>query len=151
MTSFVEENHLLRGGYAKISTDDRGLYFFTEGRRPKVKKYNPRSEVDHLSITTDKEVVFLYNFRSPPPLPNFFFSCKKKKNKIYLSIINSEFCSDFVAQMGRQLSWRSTILVSLISSPTSITFNISTSRVPYQLTSYFFKLMRCLVCYLGMY
>ena len=51
---YVEENHLLRGRYAKISTDDRGLYFFTEGRRPEVKKYNPRSEVDHLSITTDK-------------------------------------------------------------------------------------------------
>ena len=59
---YVEENHLLRGRYAKISTDDRGLYFFTEGRRPEVKKYNPRSEVDHLSISTDKEVVFLYNF-----------------------------------------------------------------------------------------
>ena len=36
--SYVEENHLLRGGYAKISTDDRGFYFFTEGRRPEVKK-----------------------------------------------------------------------------------------------------------------
>ena len=35
----MEENHLLRGRYAKISTDDRGLYFFTEGRRPEVKKY----------------------------------------------------------------------------------------------------------------
>ena len=34
---FVEENHLFRGGYAKISTDDRGIYFFTEGRRPEVK------------------------------------------------------------------------------------------------------------------
>ena len=42
---YVEENHCLRGGYAKISTDDRGLYFFTEGR----------------------------NFRPPPP-PPFFFS-----------------------------------------------------------------------------
>ena len=51
---YVKENHLPGGGYAKISTDDRGLYFFTEGRRPEVKKYNPRSEVDHLSITTDK-------------------------------------------------------------------------------------------------
>ena len=30
--SYVEENHLLRGVYAKISTDDRGIYFFTEGR-----------------------------------------------------------------------------------------------------------------------
>ena len=67
----MEENHLFGGGYAKISTDDRGLYFFTEGRRPEVKKYNPRSEVDHLSISTDKEVVLLYNFDfNPPP----FFS-----------------------------------------------------------------------------
>ena len=63
----MEENHLLRGRYAKISTDDRGLYFFTEGRRPEVKKYNPRSEVDHLSISTDKEVVLLYNFDFIPP------------------------------------------------------------------------------------
>ena len=69
--TYVEENHLLRGRYAKISTDDRGLYFFTEGRRPEVKKYNPRSEVDHLSISTDKEVVLLYNFDFIPPL--FFF------------------------------------------------------------------------------
>ena len=69
--SNVEENHLFRGRYAKISTDDRGLYFFTEGRRPEVKKYNPRSEVDHLSISTDKEVVLLYNFDFIPPL--FFF------------------------------------------------------------------------------
>ena len=30
--SYVEENHLLGGVYAKISTDDRGIYFFTEGR-----------------------------------------------------------------------------------------------------------------------
>ena len=50
---FVEENLIFRRGYAKISTYDLGLYFFTEGR-------------------TDKEVVFLYNFRSPPPFPHFF-------------------------------------------------------------------------------
>ena len=67
----MKENHLPGGGYAKISTDDRGLYFFTEGRRPEVKKYNPRSEVDHLSISTDKEVVLLYNFDFIPP-PSFF-------------------------------------------------------------------------------
>ena len=29
---YVEENYLLGGVYPKISTDDRGLYFFTEGR-----------------------------------------------------------------------------------------------------------------------
>ena len=29
---YVEENHLLGGVYAKISTYDRGIYFFTEGR-----------------------------------------------------------------------------------------------------------------------
>ena len=70
--SYVEENHLLGGVYAKISTDDRGIYFFTEGRRPEVKKYIPRSEVDHLSIYTDEEVVFLHNFDilvPPPCLP----------------------------------------------------------------------------------
>ena len=66
--SYVEENHLLGGVYAKISTDDRGIYFFTEGRRPEVKKYIPRSEVDHLSIYTDEEVVFLHNFDLIPPL-----------------------------------------------------------------------------------
>ena len=48
-----------------------GYIFFTEGRRPEVKKYIPRSEVDHLSIYTDEEVVFLHNFDIlvPPPLP----------------------------------------------------------------------------------
>ena len=72
---YVEENHLLRGVYPKISTDDRGVYFFTEGRRPEVKKYNPRSEVDHLRIYTDKEVVLLYNFdftSTPPPHTHAF-------------------------------------------------------------------------------
>ena len=68
----MEENYLLGGVYPKISTDDRGLYFFTEGRRPKVKKYNPRSEVDHLRIYTDKEVVLLYNFDFMSPPPPFF-------------------------------------------------------------------------------
>ena len=53
----VEENFLRRGRHAKISTDDRGLYFFAKGRGPEVKKYNQRSEVDHLRISTDKEVV----------------------------------------------------------------------------------------------
>ena len=71
--SYVEENHLLGGVYPKISTDDRGLYFFTEGRRPEVKKYNPRSEVDHLRIYTDKEVVLLHNFDFIHPAL-FFFS-----------------------------------------------------------------------------
>ena len=41
--------------------------------RPKVKKYNPRSEVDHLRIYTDKEVVLLYNFDFMSPPPTFFF------------------------------------------------------------------------------
>ena len=69
----MEENHLLRGVYAKISTDDRGIYFFIEGRsvRPEVKKYIPRSEVDHLSKYTDKEVVLLYNF-DLTPYPHIF-------------------------------------------------------------------------------
>ena len=69
--SYVEENHLLGGVYAKISTDDRGLYSFTEGRRPEVKKYIPRSEVYHLGIYTDQEVVFLHKFDIPPPLSFF--------------------------------------------------------------------------------
>ena len=60
---FVEENLIFRRGYAKISTYDLGLYFFTEGR-------------------TDKEVVFLYNFRSPPPSPIFFRFKKRKKQDI---------------------------------------------------------------------
>ena len=29
---YVEDNHLFTAGYAQISTDDRGIYFFTEGR-----------------------------------------------------------------------------------------------------------------------
>ena len=54
---YVEETQLLGGLYAKISTDDRGIYFFTESCRPEVKKYIQRSEVYHLSIYTDEEVV----------------------------------------------------------------------------------------------
>ena len=68
----MEENHLLGGVYTKISTDDRGIYFFTEGRRPEVKKYIPRSEVDHLSIYTDEEVVLLHNFDILPLGSHFF-------------------------------------------------------------------------------
>ena len=36
-----------------------GYIFLPRAVRPEVKKYNPRSEVDHLSIYTDKEVVLL--------------------------------------------------------------------------------------------
>ena len=83
---YVEENHLFGGGYAKISTDDRGLYFFTEGRRPEVKKYNPRSEVYHLCIYTDKEVVFLHNYDYyPPPLPPFFLPRKSPFLKLLIN------------------------------------------------------------------
>ena len=39
-----------------------GYIFLPRAVRPEVKKYNPRSEVDHLRIYTDKEVVLLYNF-----------------------------------------------------------------------------------------
>ena len=49
-----------------------GYIFLPRAVRPEVKKYIPRSEVDHLGITTDKEVVFLYNFRFTPPPPTFF-------------------------------------------------------------------------------
>ena len=45
-----------------------GYIFLPRAVRPEVKKYNPRSEVDHLSIYTDKEVVFLHNFDFIPPL-----------------------------------------------------------------------------------
>ena len=81
---FVEENLIFRRGYAKISTYDLGLYFFTEGR-------------------TDKEVVFLYNFRSPP-LPPFFFVLRKEKNKIYHNIIKSGFRFKMALELGLYLS-----------------------------------------------
>ena len=45
-----------------------GYIFLPRAVRPEVKKYIPRSEVDHLSIYTDKEVVLLYNFDLIPPL-----------------------------------------------------------------------------------
>ena len=51
-----------------------GYIFLPRAVRPEVKKYIPRSEVDHLSITTDKVVVFLYNFRFTPTLTHFIFS-----------------------------------------------------------------------------
>ena len=59
-----------------------GYIFLPRAVRPEVKKYIPRSEVDHLSIYTDKEVVFLYNFDfnlSPPSffLTYFFFPSKE--------------------------------------------------------------------------
>ena len=45
-----------------------GYIFLPRAVRPEGKKYIPRSEVDHLSIYTDKEVVLLYSFDliSPP-------------------------------------------------------------------------------------
>ena len=70
MGKYGRETHLLRGGYAKISTDDRGYIFLPRAVRPEVKKYNPRSEVDHFRIYTDKKVVLLYNFDFIPP-PTF--------------------------------------------------------------------------------
>ena len=48
-----------------------GYIFLQRAEGPRLKKYNPRSEEDHLSISTDKEVVLLYNFDFIPPL--FFF------------------------------------------------------------------------------
>ena len=50
-----------------------GYIFLPRAVRPEVKKYNPRSEVDHLSIYTDKEVVLLYNFDLIPSPPIFFY------------------------------------------------------------------------------
>ena len=59
-----------------------GYIFLPRAVRPEVKKYIPRSEVDHLSITTDKEVVFLYNFRFPPPQSFFFVLRTEQKQDI---------------------------------------------------------------------
>ena len=59
-----------------------GYIFLLRAVRPEVKKYNPRSEVYHLCIYTDKEVVFLHNsdLNTPlPPLPNFFRFANYKK------------------------------------------------------------------------
>ena len=65
-----------------------GYIFLPRAVRPEVKKYIPRSEVDHLGITTDKEVVFLYNFRSPSLPPKVFFRFKNRtKKRIYYRII----------------------------------------------------------------
>ena len=47
---YVEENYLIGGVYAKIYTDNLRIFFVTESRRPEVKKYIPRSEVDILHI-----------------------------------------------------------------------------------------------------
>ena len=52
-----------------------GYILLQRAVRPEVKKYIPRSEVDHLSITTDKEVVFLYNFRFTPPPRHLSYRC----------------------------------------------------------------------------
>ena len=38
-----------------------GYIFLPRAVRPEVKKYNPRSELDHLRIYTNTEVVLLYN------------------------------------------------------------------------------------------
>ena len=67
-----------------------GYIFLPRAVRPEVKKYNPRSEVDHLRIYTDKEVVLLYNFDftpthlppSPPNMHNFLIH-----NLVILSVL----------------------------------------------------------------
>ena len=48
-----------------------GYIFLPRAIRPAVKKYIPRSEVYHLGIYTDQEVVFLHNFDIPAPLSFF--------------------------------------------------------------------------------
>ena len=51
-----------------------GYIFLPRAVRPEVKKYNPRSEVYHLCIYTDKEVVFLHNSDLiSPHTPPFFY------------------------------------------------------------------------------
>ena len=49
-----------------------GYIFLPRAVRPEVKKYNQRSEVYHLCIYTDKEVVFLHNSDLIPPHKTFF-------------------------------------------------------------------------------
>ena len=49
-----------------------GYIFLPRAVRPEVKKYNPRSEVYHLCIYTDKEVVFIHNSDFTPLPPPFF-------------------------------------------------------------------------------
>ena len=51
-----------------------GYIFLPRAVRPEVKKYNPRSEVYHLCIYTDKEVVFLHNPDFITLLPQFFIA-----------------------------------------------------------------------------
>ena len=46
LMSIWEGNTPPRRWLCYISTADRGVFFFTEGRRPEVKKNTPRSEVD---------------------------------------------------------------------------------------------------------
>ena len=59
-----------------------GYIFLPRAVRPEVKKYIPRSEVDHLSIYTDKKVVSLYNFDLiPSPL---FFSLYQNIIEIFI-------------------------------------------------------------------
>ena len=63
-----------------------GYIFLPRAVRPEVKKYIPRSEVDHLSIYTDKEVVLLYNFDLTPTFSIFFL-------QIIMEICNWLYCS----------------------------------------------------------
>ena len=48
-------------------------FFLPRAVRPEVKKYIPWSEVHYLSMTTEKEVVLVYNFDFIPSPPLFFF------------------------------------------------------------------------------
>ena len=49
----------------------KGHTFLLRAVRPEVKKYIPRSEVDHLRITTDQEVVFIHNYDFEDNHPHF--------------------------------------------------------------------------------
>ena len=64
-TTYLEV-HMLR-----YQPKTEGYIFLPRAIRPEVKKYIPRSEVYHLGIYTDQEVVFLHNFDIPPPYPFF--------------------------------------------------------------------------------
>ena len=69
----------------------KGHFILPRAVRPEMKKYNPRSEVDHLSIYTDKEVVLLYNFDLIPS-PFFYQKVMETCSSGYcFSLLNFRF------------------------------------------------------------
>ena len=62
-----------------------GYIFLPRAVRPEVEKYNPRSEVYHLCIYTDKEVVFLHNSDLISPPSPFFLPRKSPFLKLIIN------------------------------------------------------------------